>query len=75
MSEALKNSSPEEEGQADYNQKLGLLRGLYGKDKLEYELAAHEELGFNSLKLLLNRFGYYDAGWVDSEEYDESPRI
>lgn len=74
MSVESENATPDQKAQSAYNQTVGLLRGLHGKDKLAFEIAAHEELGKNSLKLLLNGYGVYDAGWIDDIELDDSVR-
>jgi len=74
MSIESENITPDQKAQSAYNQTVGLLRGLHGKDKWAFEIAAHEELGKNSLRLLLNGYGTYDAGWIDDAELDDSMR-
>ena len=74
MNDPTDNSSPEQKSQLDYNQKVELLRGLLGDDHLTIEITAHDQLGDNSLKLLTNHFGPYNAGWIDDIEFDESIR-
>ncbi len=74
MNDPTDNSSPEQKSQLDYKQKVELLRGLLGEDHLAIEIAAHDHLGDNSLKLLTNYFGPYRAGWIDDIDFDDSTR-
>ena len=63
--------SPDQRAQLEYDRLVVLLRGLHGKDRFSFEIASHDHLGGNSLKLLLNKFGAYDAGWIDDVKFDD----
>ena len=69
MDDEENNLKPESAAQEDYDQNIVLLHGLYKSDQYFFEVAAHDYLGDNSLKLLTNKFGEYDAGFVDDIEF------
>ena len=74
MTDPIDTSSPTQKAQSEYDLQVNLLRGMHGKNRLSFELATHELLGHNSLKLLLNKFGNYDSGLIADSEYDEHTR-
>lgn len=63
--------NPELNAQEAYEQKVAILKSLHGKDNISLEIDAIDQLGLNSLQLILNKFGKYDAGWIDDEEFDD----
>lgn len=74
MSNPSDKLTPEQRAQNDHDERVAILSALHGKDKLSFEIASHEWLGHNSLQLLLNMHGNYNAGWIDDVQFDDALR-
>lgn len=66
--------SPQELAQKDYDDRVTMLKALQGDDPYAFEIAAHDYLGHNSLQLLTNMHGNYEAGWIDDIEFNQVTR-
>jgi hypothetical protein len=58
--------SPNLLAQAELETKLAMLRALHEPGSHDFTVAAQQEYGNNSLRLLLGNFGPYETGWPDT---------
>ena len=63
--------SPEEQAQAELKERVSLINSLNKGDKLSARIQRYDATGHFSLKMIMNKYGYYDAGLVDEIEWNE----